>query len=207
MRYYISDCHFFHTALLTKMDNRGFGNVEEMNEYMIQKWNEKVRKNDDVIIIGDFSWGNASQTTDILTRLNGKKYLIKGNHDLFLEDKKFDQSQFVWIKEYAELKDNRRKVVLSHYPIVCYNGQFRKDENGNPKTWMLYGHIHDTQDQCFLDRYQAMLEKERHINISSGQLEPVPFQMINCFCKRADYTPLTLDEWIELEKNREKQTV
>ena len=38
------------------MDNRGFSDVEEMNEYMISKWNGKVRKNDDVVIIGDLSW-------------------------------------------------------------------------------------------------------------------------------------------------------
>lgn len=59
MRYYIADLHFFHANMNTKMDHRGFASVEEMNEYMIQKWNEKVRKNDEVVIIGDFSWGTA----------------------------------------------------------------------------------------------------------------------------------------------------
>ena len=43
MRYYISDCHFFHRALLTKMDERGFEDVYAMNDYMIAKWNAKVR--------------------------------------------------------------------------------------------------------------------------------------------------------------------
>ena len=46
MRYYIADLHFFHANMNTKMDHRGFGSVEEMNEYMMQKWNGKVRKND-----------------------------------------------------------------------------------------------------------------------------------------------------------------
>ena len=44
MRYYIADLHFFHGALNDKMDRRGFASVEEMNEYMIEKWNKKVRK-------------------------------------------------------------------------------------------------------------------------------------------------------------------
>ena len=56
MRYYIADLHFFHEAMNPRMDNRGFSDVEEMNEYMISKWNGKVRKNDDVVIIGDLSW-------------------------------------------------------------------------------------------------------------------------------------------------------
>ena len=46
MRYYISDCHFFHKSLNERMDNRGFDSAEAMNEYMIEKWNKKVRKND-----------------------------------------------------------------------------------------------------------------------------------------------------------------
>jgi len=53
LRYYIADLHFFHAAMNQRMDKRGFANVEEMNEYMIAKWNGKVRKNDDVVIIGD----------------------------------------------------------------------------------------------------------------------------------------------------------
>ncbi len=31
-RYYIADNHFFHTGMNTRMDKRGFSNVEEMNE-------------------------------------------------------------------------------------------------------------------------------------------------------------------------------
>ena len=59
MRYYISDLHFFHGNLNKRMDNRGFDTVEEMNEYMIKQWNSKVRKNDEVVILGDFSFGKA----------------------------------------------------------------------------------------------------------------------------------------------------
>lgn len=136
MRYYIADCHFYHYKLNEQMDCRGFEDVEIMNDYMVEQWNKKVRRNDEVVILGDFSWGNAKQTTELLERLNGKKFLIRGNHDLYLDDKAFDPSIFGWIKDYAELHDNRRKVVLSHYPMVCYNGQYRVDEKGKPKTWM-----------------------------------------------------------------------
>ena len=59
MRYYIADLHFFHAAMNDRMDHRGFGSMEEMNEYMIMKWNKKVKRNDEVFIIGDLSWGTA----------------------------------------------------------------------------------------------------------------------------------------------------
>ena len=71
MRYYIADLHFFHEAMNREMDCRGFENGEEMNEYMLGKWNKKVRRNDEVVILGDLSWGNAEQTNRLLGQLKG----------------------------------------------------------------------------------------------------------------------------------------
>ena len=36
------------------------------------------------------------------------------------------------------------KSRISRYPIICYNGQYRTDGEGNPKVYMLYGHVHNT---------------------------------------------------------------
>lgn len=60
MRYYISDQHFFHRSLIEKMDHRGFADTEEMNEYMIRKWNAKVRVNDETVILGDFAFADGN---------------------------------------------------------------------------------------------------------------------------------------------------
>ena len=76
MRYYIADCHFFHRSLNEKMDQRGFADAEEMNEYMIQKWNHKVRPRDEVVILGDFSMEKGEKTNEILRRLHGRLYQI-----------------------------------------------------------------------------------------------------------------------------------
>ena len=54
MRYYIADLHFCHENLNTRMDCRGFESGEAMNEYMIAQWNSRVRKRDEVVILGDF---------------------------------------------------------------------------------------------------------------------------------------------------------
>ena len=201
MRYYIADPHFFHGALNTKMDRRGFESVEAMNEYMLQQWNRKVRKNDEVVILGDLSWGKAEETNELLERLNGRLYLIQGNHDRFLKNKDYNAGRFVWIKPYEELQDNKRKVILCHYPIMCYNGQYRVDENGNPKVYMLYGHVHDTQDQRLLERFQAITRETASVS-PDGTARQIPCNMINCFCMYSDYMLLTLDEWIACEKRR-----
>lgn len=201
MRYYIADLHFFHGALNDKMDRRGFASVEEMNEYMIEKWNKKVRKNDDVVIIGDLSWGNVQETNALLQRLKGKLYLVCGNHDRFVNNKEMNPDRFKWIKHYAELSDNRRKVVLCHYPIMCYNGQYRVDEKGEPKTYMLYGHVHNTQDERLIEQFQEITRKTM-VTDAQGNERSIPCNMINCFCKFSDYEPLTLDEWIVCDKRR-----
>lgn len=204
MRYFISDMHFYHESLNYQMDNRGFATLDEMHEYMISQWNKKVRRGDDVVILGDFSLGKGVQTNEILQRLNGAKYLIEGNHDKFLNDRKFDKSLFRWIKPYEEIKDNKRKVVLSHYPIMCYNGQNRLDSEGNPKSYMLHGHVHNTFDQVLMDRFQEQT-REALRPAGEGKFKPIPCHMINCFCMYSDYMPLSLDEWIELDRVRREK--
>ncbi len=155
MRMYISDLHFGHGNLNTRMDCRGFESTEAMDEYMIERWNSKVRKNDEVIILGDFCMNtDGNVANQLLDRLKGKKYLIRGNHDRFLDKKEFDQTKFRWIADYKELNDNRRKIILSHYPIMCYNGQYRRSVDGAPKTYMLYGHVHNTFDEYLINEFQ-----------------------------------------------------
>lgn len=187
--------------MLNSMDCRGFASVEEMNTYMIHQWNKKVNRRDEVVILGDFSFGTAEETNDILKKLNGILYLIQGNHDHYLKDKHFLSERFQWIQPYKELKDNGRKVVLSHYPVICYHGQYRRNKNGTPKTYMLYGHVHNTFDEYLVNHFQ---NETRNSTVSEGGV-PIPCQMINCFCMFSDYTPLSLDEWIQTDNARRIQ--
>src|SRR5579859_2101998 len=84
----ISDTHFNHKNILTFKDKddrlfRGdrFVDVDAMNEFMIAKWNEKVRPQDKIYHLGDVYFGPADEADKILARLNGRKRLILGNHD------------------------------------------------------------------------------------------------------------------------------
>jgi len=205
MRYYISDLHFYHANMNTQMDQRGFASFEEMNEYMIEQWNQKVRKNDEVVILGDFSIAKGEKTNELLQRLKGKKYLIVGNHDRFLNDKTFDRSLFKRIELYMELNDNKRKVILSHYPVFCYNGQYRLNDQGEPKVYMLYGHVHNTYDELLINHFQNITREQKRLVYHANEERPIPCNMINCFCMFSDYTPLTLDEWIEVDAKRREE--
>jgi len=208
MRYYIADLHFDHNGLNERMDFRGFESTEAMNAHMINKWNNKVRPNDEVVILGDFSLSkSATRVNELLDLLNGKKGLVVGNHDKYLNMRKFDKSLFEWVENYKELHDNKRKVILSHYPVFCYNGQYRVDSAGNAHTYMLYGHVHNTFDEKLINDFIFKTRSsEREVYGYKG-LMSIPCNMINCFCMFSDYEPLSLDEWIEVDNNRRNRLI
>ena len=202
---YISDCHFYHNNICYFMDKRGFTGYEEMNEYMIQKWNSKVTPRDHVYILGDFSIAKGEKTNEILKQLNGKLHLIIGNHDIYLEDKSFDRELFLSIDSYKEIHEDRKLVILSHYPVFCYKDQYRIDKDGNPLTYMLYGHVHNTHDEMLVHRFIMATRATKVGSRYTPEPIPIPCNMINCFCMFSDYQPMTLDEWIEIDKSRRDQ--
>lgn len=80
MIYFIADTHFNHPNII-KYCNRPFKNTYEMNEYIIQKWNSVVKKDDTVYHLGDVGFGSLQEVKSLVERLNGTKILLKGNHD------------------------------------------------------------------------------------------------------------------------------
>ena len=86
MIYFTADTHFFHSNIINLCD-RPFKNVDEMNKVLIRNWNSYITELDEIYILGDFLFkGTGGQANAILNTLNGKKYLIRGNHDKFLND-------------------------------------------------------------------------------------------------------------------------
>ena len=200
MIFYIADCHFFHGALNERMDKRGFEDVKAMNEYMIERWNDKVTSKDTVVILGDLSLGKVDETNELIDCLKGKLCLIRGNHDKYVSSPSFNRSRFEWIEDYKVIADSQKKVVCSHYPIPFYDGQYRLRHNGEPKNYMLYGHVHETRDEILMKKIIEMIGNAQYNPIGSTHESTIPCNMINCFCKRSDYTPLTLNEWIKLNE-------
>lgn len=134
MIFYTADLHFNHTNII-KYENRPFNSVEEMNEALILNWNSKVTKSDQVFILGDFGFGNTELLMEIIIRLNGMKHLIRGNHDYFVDNKKFDPSLFQWVKDFYYHKTGKGNFFLCHYPMLSWQCK----EHG---AFLLHGHTH-----------------------------------------------------------------
>jgi len=76
-----SDIHFGHANCID-FCNRPFANVDEFKEKFIADWNSLVRPKDLCIFVGDiFFYHSKNQMKETLARMNGKKVLVRGNHD------------------------------------------------------------------------------------------------------------------------------
>jgi calcineurin-like phosphoesterase family protein len=128
----VSDTHFGHekTCTVFKREDgsplRPFSCAEEMDEYMVKAWNERVKPNDKVYHLGDVVINRKAMKT--LERLNGDKVLIRGNHDIFRDD---DYRQyFREIRAYHVMNG----LILSHIPLHSHSlGRFGVN---------IHGHLH-----------------------------------------------------------------
>lgn len=117
MKYYISDLHLFHPAILQKC-SRPFATIDDMHRTIFQNWKKKgIGPCDEVYILGDVGMYHEKGIGKFLMALPGKKYLVTGNHDFKNIHNRDFSSAFLWCRPYAEVRDTERKVVLFHYPI------------------------------------------------------------------------------------------
>ena len=168
--------HFGHTNIIT-FDNRPFGSVEEMDEELIKRWNNKVSKGDLVYSLGDMFWKNQDYVTNILNRLNGSVILVKGNHDKWLHNAK-NKGLLAGVKDYDEITVDGRKLILSHYPSFFYNGHYHG-------SIMLYGHVHNTRESDLVKQIADQL---------NSLDPPCTVQMYNVGAMHWNYEPVTLEE-------------
>ena len=135
MNYYIADLHLGHDNI-RRLSSRPFSTVKEMDETIIKNWNKKVTDNDDVYILGDFSF-KSEDPIEYLKRLKGRKHLIVGNHDTKLLKNPACRKYFVEIVDMKMINDDGTQIVLCHYPLVEWNGYYRGILH-------FYGHVHNT---------------------------------------------------------------
>lgn len=128
--YVTSDTHF-NQSFIILFGKRPFKNLKEMNEMLIKNWNKTVDKNDIVIIVGDFVAGNYLFCKWLLSKLNGEKILIKGNHDFNFRLKKLYKTRRIKIYNKIKLKLEEKEIVFTHKPIEKTNENFLLNIHGH----------------------------------------------------------------------------
>lgn len=156
--FFTSDLHFGHANII-RLAGRPFTTVEEMDAYMIKKWNEVVGPEDVVFVLGDFAYRGNHGPAYYLDQLNGYKVLIVGNHD------SVGPELFIWdafFHGYKEIRLKKKDFVLCHYPMTSWNGAFKN-------TVLLHGHVHKTGKPWeFVD-----LPNVHNVNVEFNDYTPI----------------------------------
>lgn len=160
-RLIISDTHFGHKNII-EYEERPFESVEIMDKIMIKNWNKKV-KNDDIIYhLGDVSLSRSERTREIISQLNGRKFLIRGNHDIG-SNQKFIDYGFEKVYDKPIIIDGF--VILSHEPLYL--------RNLSPFV-NIHGHIHSKE-----------MKDNDYINVSVEHIDYSPALLDNIISKIA----------------------
>jgi calcineurin-like phosphoesterase family protein len=151
-RFVISDTHFGHTNSWEKfkLPNgdplRPFTSTEEMDETMVERWNAVVRPQDTVYHLGDVVINKKS--LHHVKRLNGKKRLVRGNHDIF-KDAEYREVGFESLYGVRVFVD---KFILSHIPLHpdSVTERFRVNVHGHLHAnevmgWWQHGYAEDVE--------------------------------------------------------------
>lgn len=147
-KHYIADTHFGHEAIIG-LCGRPFNSIREMDDFMVDSWNSVVRDTDIVYHLGDFSFGGAAHAKAIFRRLNGRKILVLGNHDVdrdgnalsYLADLDWEQAP----THALTTTDGGERLYLSHYAHRVWPASNRGSVH-------FYGHSHGCLDAVGMSR-------------------------------------------------------
>lgn len=158
--FFIADMHFGHTNII-KYCNRPFNSTDEMDNIIIDNWNSTVKNNDVVWILGDISIYSRKRTSEILSKLNGIKKLIRGNHDNFT-DEFYRSCGISFVSKYPVLL--KKFFILSHAPI---------DIEDSSVVYNIYGHVHNNPD------FLTETNNSRCVSVERCDYRPIEIDVFN----------------------------
>ena len=129
--FFTSDLHLGHANII-RYCTRPFSDVRAMDRALPNRWNAVVQGDDEVWVVGDFCINRDRSAQSYLSELNGRKHLVRGNHD---KHDTITASGWSSVQDIAQLDADKRRIVLCHYGM---------------RTWprigrgsiMLHGHSH-----------------------------------------------------------------
>ena len=154
---------------------RGFANVTEMNEAIVENWNKVVRPEDVVWNLGDIALSDTEGAIPYLQALNGTQYWLLGNHDSYNRMRTICQACpniIVPRHTYATtIKHDKLNIYLSHYPTITSN--YDADKPFERHVFSLHGHTHQTTN--WLDPNNPFLY---HVGLDSHNYTPVTLENV-----------------------------
>lgn len=177
--FFASDHHFGHEGMLrfTREDGvtpvRNFDNVDQMNEHMIECHNSVVGSKDTVWFLGDVVINR--RYLSLISRLNGRKRLILGNHDIF-KNKDYYNAGFEDLHAFRKFEG----FVATHIPV-------------HPDSLPRHSWAHNVHGHLHTGRVKQPYGYDNKTNTLKYSDRPDP--RYTCVCvEQIDYTPISIDE-------------
>lgn len=186
--WYTADTHFGHARII-EYCQRPFATVQEMDEGLVERWNERVADDDHVLVLGDFALGKIAESLQVVRRLKGHKVLVSGNHDRswYGMDRKKATSH-AWAARYLDsgfesvlaghpvydhhLPGYDGPVTLSHFPYVGDSHGEDRYVDFRPTHRkghvLLHGHVHDAWP------HQTRPGLQLNVGVDVNDYAPVP---------------------------------
>lgn len=156
--FYTADEHHGHLRVMLEYENRPFGSLEEMTNEIIRRHNSIVTRVDRVFHLGDFSFFGRERTSEILSRMNGNNYLIKGNHDRGRSTSWWISCGFKEVYSYPIILHGN--IIASHEPV---------DMVGDEKYFNIHGHLHSK-------KYHPI--RQLNVGVDVHDFYPIPYEYI-----------------------------
>ena len=180
----VSDTHFGHTGVcrFTRNDGvtklRPWDNADEMDEAMVKAWNERVKPTDKIYHLGDVVINR--RALSIMSRLNGDKVLIRGNHDIF-KDEDY-RAHFRELRAYHVMNG----LILSHIPVhEASLGRFGCS---------IHGHLHANR-----------VMKARGVDARTGEIlysDEIDPRYYNVSVEQTDFAPILFEDVLKKIKEQ-----
>lgn len=172
MIYFTSDLHLCHDRDFV-YEPRGFTNIYDMNEAILENWNKTIQPTDEVYILGDLMLNDNDSGRRLLNQMNGTKHIILGNHDTAtrVEIYKNDCRGVADINVASLFKYGKYHFYLSHYATLTAN--LDVDKPLNRRLISLCGHVHTPNR--FLDMDKGLIY---HVEMDAHNCTPVSIEEI-----------------------------
>lgn len=164
--FFYSDPHFGHRNIL-EFSERPFRSLEEHDEVLIERYNATVGPKQTCLWLGDCFFCGFERAEQIMSRLHGRKLLVRGNHDR--SPSRMASIGFDLVTEVAWVDLGGHRAMACHYP---YRRQEREERFANLRPWrqkgllLLHGHVHSRR---------RLVDGQIHVGVDAWDYRPVAF--------------------------------
>lgn len=204
-----ADTHFGH-AQISKLAECPFSTIDEMDAELIRRWNQAVSPTDVVLHLGDVALGSIEESIGLTAQLNGRRYLVPGNHDRVspaTQSKRatehlvplYEAAGWTILPEVIEGTRHGYRILASHYPYKDDSQASDRHTTHRPR-WddgipLVHGHTHA--------RDHGASGHQFYVGVDAHRYAPIPFTVIDAWIRGLP----DVEPWLDVAIREARQLI